>query len=272
MLQPYFTLVRGSFFAHNHAFMELTFITDGRGRHRVAGRSYATQKGDIIICPPGLVHQFVKSLGQTHRNLHFDPRLLDDLKRSAPELLSLTELFPSEGLPARQLRLTPKELVTAELMLHELDAEQKEARLGRDASLQLQFKRLVLFLARIAAKGEAPAIQAQRHLSQELARAYQQIRKNSELPHTLKSLAEEAGLSSSHFRRLFRQAYGESPIKLLVRERVRSTCGLLETTEKNMTEIAYERGFSDSNYYARQFKKIMGTSPSQYRELFRAGN
>ncbi len=35
----------------------------------------------------------------------------------------------------------------------------------------------------------------------------------------------------------------------------------------NITEIAYDVGFSDNNYFTRLFKRIMNQSPSQYRKI-----
>lgn len=268
-LEPYFTLSRDNFFPHAHSFAEITLITDGKGRHRCAGKGHITQPGDLIYCPPGLVHQYVDCAGQTHRNLHFDPQLLESLRKESPDLKSLDDLFPTSGAPTRQIRLTPRELSNAELALHEMQSEQREARPGKSSALRLLFQRLVLNFARISASREAPKSDGKRPASAGLAAAREAIRKDITTDHTLASLSKMAGLSPSHFRRLFRQAYGDSAINLMIRDRVRSACGPLESGEETITEIAYKCGFKDGNYFSRQFKKIMGTSPAQYREMFR---
>lgn len=270
-LEPYFTLQRETFFAHAHEFMELTLITQGRGRHRCGGQGQATAAGDLIFCPPGLVHQHVDCEGQTHRNIHFDPSLLEGLRALAPELKVLDELFPAAGAPSRRLRLTPKELASIELQLRELEREQGEAQSGRSAAIQLLFQRILLQCARWAEQRQSGREQGQgrKPASAGLAAARKLLHEQAQQPHSVASLARVAGLSPSHFRRLFRQAYGEAPIKLLIRERVRSACGPLESGGQSITEIAHLCGFEDGNYFSRQFKQVMGTSPQQYRELFR---
>jgi len=45
---------------------------------------------------------------------------------------------------------------------------------------------------------------------------------------------------------------------------------LLRSSELTVTEIAFDAGFSDSNYFARKFRQVVGTTPSAYRRM-RAG-
>ncbi len=268
-LEPHFTLQAETFFAHTHEFMEITLISEGKGRHRCAGKGHDTMAGDIIVCPPGLAHQYVDSSGQSHRNIHFDPSLLNDLKAHVDDLKTLDDLFPSKGMPARVLRLSSKELISAELALREIEAEQGDAKPGKSAAIRLLFQKFLLGLARIATNREQARGEGKRPISSGLFTARQLMRQNSQDPHTLDSLARVASMSAPHFRRMFRQSYGESPIQLLIRDRVRSACGPLESGEQSVTEIAFECGFKDSNYFTRQFSKIMGATPTAYRAMFR---
>jgi AraC family L-rhamnose operon transcriptional activator RhaR/AraC family L-rhamnose operon regulatory protein RhaS len=47
--------------------------------------------------------------------------------------------------------------------------------------------------------------------------------------------------------------------------RIERSCRLLRTTDLPVTRIALDAGFSDPNYFSRQFRKVMGISPSEYR-------
>jgi AraC-like DNA-binding protein len=49
--------------------------------------------------------------------------------------------------------------------------------------------------------------------------------------------------------------------------RVLAACDLLEHTDQSVTEIALEVGFYDHSDFSRQFRKIMGQSPTDYRRL-----
>ena len=57
-----------------------------------------------------------------------------------------------------------------------------------------------------------------------------------------------------------------TPIKYLNELRIRNACQMLKNSNKNITEIAYDVGYSDSNYFSRVFKKVKGVSPSEYKE------
>jgi AraC family transcriptional regulator, L-rhamnose operon transcriptional activator RhaR len=269
-LEPYFTLPQPDFFPHGHQFSELTFIITGKGKHLCGGKTHITQPGDLIFCPPGLVHQFRYSAGQIHRNIHFDPNLLVSLKNETPEMKTLNEFFPASGAPSKTIRLLPKDLGMVEQLLHELDLEQKQARPGRLTSMRMYLKRILITVTRLSEQREVVRQDGRYPVSTELAQSYKIIQHNAADQHTLDSLASLAGMSKSHFRRLFKQMYGEAPINLLIRERIRLSAGILERSDKSITDVALQCGFNDGNYFSRQFKNIMGTSPNRYRRTFKA--
>lgn len=89
-----------------------------------------------------------------------------------------------------------------------------------------------------------------------------------EAPHEIRSLAEEArraGCSVNHFTRLFRQATGLAPRELLIRRRIERACRLLRTSDVSIKELAADLGYRDSNFFVRQFRSIMATTPAAYR-------
>ena len=73
-------------------------------------------------------------------------------------------------------------------------------------------------------------------------------------------------MSPRHFQRVFRQCTNESPVEYLLNVRVRHAAGMLRDTDRPVTEIAYDCGFADSNYFARCFRKVMNATPKQYRQ------
>lgn len=80
-------------------------------------------------------------------------------------------------------------------------------------------------------------------------------------------LAKMANLSVRQLERRFRKTFQTSPRAYLVRMRVLAACDLLEHTDQSVTEIALEVGFYDHSDFSRQFRKIMGQSPTDYRRL-----
>lgn len=83
------------------------------------------------------------------------------------------------------------------------------------------------------------------------------------------TLAEMSHYTYSYFSYTFKEVFGMPLTKYLLAIRINKASTLLSTTDMNITEIATSSGFSDTNYFARAFKKETGLSPSEYRERVR---
>jgi AraC-like DNA-binding protein len=84
-------------------------------------------------------------------------------------------------------------------------------------------------------------------------------------PWRLDELCAAARMSRSSLLVAFREATGHTPIDYLIRVRLSRAMRLLTGTERPITQIAYDVGFADSNYFARKFRQVTGHSPSAYR-------
>ncbi|PIY48354.1 MAG: AraC family transcriptional regulator, partial [Armatimonadetes bacterium CG_4_10_14_3_um_filter_59_10] len=65
--------------------------------------------------------------------------------------------------------------------------------------------------------------------------------------------------------RAFRNATGCSPLDYLVRVRIHHAMELLKEADLSIAEVARRVGFADSNYFSRQFRALVGSSPRGYR-------
>jgi AraC family L-rhamnose operon transcriptional activator RhaR/AraC family L-rhamnose operon regulatory protein RhaS len=95
------------------------------------------------------------------------------------------------------------------------------------------------------------------------------IEQNIQAEVDVDGLAKIAQMSKRSFLRAFQQATGSSPIAWLIELRIQRAAALLRRTKKSITEIAFDVGFNDSNYFTRQFRKMTGTTPRDYRSLHR---
>ena len=78
-------------------------------------------------------------------------------------------------------------------------------------------------------------------------------------------MAEAAAVSRSGLQRKIKQMMGVTPLDFLREARIKRACQLLENSNKSISDIAYECGFSDPKYFSRSFKTSTGKSPSDYR-------
>lgn len=82
---------------------------------------------------------------------------------------------------------------------------------------------------------------------------------------SIEELAGTANLSISRFHVLFRETTGFSPHEYILREKLKLAGHLLKTSDKTLSEISIETGFYDHYHLGKQFKKMFGIPPGQYR-------
>jgi transcriptional regulator GlxA family with amidase domain len=84
-------------------------------------------------------------------------------------------------------------------------------------------------------------------------------------PLDIAALARIAYVSKAHFIRSFRATFGETPHRYLQRRRVERAMFLLRSTDRSVTDICLETGFSSLGTFSRTFTAIVGESPTAYR-------
>ena len=96
------------------------------------------------------------------------------------------------------------------------------------------------------------------------------MRECYEEPLRLEDLSAEAALTSWHFLRAFRLAFGETPHDYLTRVRLERARDLLTTTSRPVTEICLDVGFSSLGSFSTLFRRETGLSPQQFRRQARS--
>lgn len=84
---------------------------------------------------------------------------------------------------------------------------------------------------------------------------------------TLQDLAFAASISAGECGRLCKRLLHQTPMNYLMSYRIDQSIPLLVNTEATITEIALQVGFSGASYYTEIFHRIMGVTPSEYRNL-----
>ena len=78
-------------------------------------------------------------------------------------------------------------------------------------------------------------------------------------------IGEEMGMSRVQLYRKIKSLTGTTPVELLRKARLARGRQMLETTDKSVSEIAYDTGFSAPSYFAKCFKSEYGVSPGELR-------
>ena len=88
----------------------------------------------------------------------------------------------------------------------------------------------------------------------------------------LKALADACNLSETHFGRLFVAYMHMTPVEYINLVRIKQACTMIERTDCSMEEAAEQAGYTAVSTFNRNFRKIVGTSPYQYRKNSRDRN
>jgi AraC-like DNA-binding protein len=103
-------------------------------------------------------------------------------------------------------------------------------------------------------------------LNRRLLRARDAMDRAYAEPLNVRTVAAVAYVSPAHFIRTFRAVFGETPHRYLQRRRVERSMFLLRETDRSVTDICFDVGFTSLGTFSRTFREIVGETPSAYRQ------
>jgi AraC-like DNA-binding protein/mannose-6-phosphate isomerase-like protein (cupin superfamily) len=252
---------------HAHEFAELVIVTGGKGLHVTGGDSWELTAGDVFIIAGLREHEYRDRQDLRLVNILYQPNQLKMRLLDLPSVAGYHALFTLEARrrqrqPARgRLHLSGRELVRITGLVDQLEEELKAREPGFAFMATASFMRIIGLLSRSYGTSPSPDGKALLRIGEALSHLERHIQDEVNLD----ELARIAHMSRRSFLRVFQSATGTSPLAWLIDRRIQRACGLLRRTDKQITEIAYDVGFNDSNYFTRQFRKATGCSPREYR-------
>src|SRR6187431_3333362 len=102
-------------------------------------------------------------------------------------------------------------------------------------------------------------------LNRRLLRARDAMDRAYAEPLNVRAVAAVAHVSEAHFIRTFRGVFGETPHRYLQRRRVERSMFLLRETDRSVTDVCLDVGFTSLGTFSRTFREIVGEAPSVYR-------
>ncbi|MBU3070071.1 helix-turn-helix domain-containing protein [Aestuariicella sp. G3-2] len=108
------------------------------------------------------------------------------------------------------------------------------------------------------------------HPDEDIVQAQIWLQDNCQKEILLKNVAEKFDMSVRTFNRRFKNATGKTPLQYLQEIRIDMAKDLLQTSNLSVSEIAYKVGYQDMGHFSSLFKKLLSTTPSDYRSTVRA--
>ncbi|QHI68783.1 helix-turn-helix domain-containing protein [Tichowtungia aerotolerans] len=247
----------------------LVHILRGTGRFTVADETFNINTGDLIWIPPNTLHEMRGDApGTKLQYIHFD--LIYDPKRS----------HWSASIPAGTVDLSrwkdrihpPLDDSILRNWCGKLDAGNQTRvtellrkivfEYNRTQTSRLTIAGLVLQLTGHLMEAQQASSLSNRQI-RAVENAMQQIQMNETL--NLEILSRQYGLSSTHFRKLFREHFGHSPREARQAAKMKAACDALVYSELSVSEIADRLGFTNIHNFSRAFRKAIGRAPTAYR-------
>ncbi|MBQ8375302.1 MAG: AraC family transcriptional regulator [Clostridia bacterium] len=255
---------------HDHDFVEIVYIIDGRGAHYVNGVEYAVQRGDLVYINYGCTHGFKVQEKLIAYNImvkvdYFQKELISNNTNNIFSLLALTSF---EDVQSELDRASPlvsfhgEEQKEIEFIFKKIQEELANNYLGKSGQVDAYMNILLTNIFRkmlVSDNTENEIIPSeiidyiQTHCGEKL---------------TLKALAEQCFYNPSYFSRLFKKAYNMTLTEFIMEQRLKKSCDLLRNSELSVDEIAVQCGFADKTGFYTRFKQKYGCTPGDYKKSF----
>lgn len=247
---------------HYHDYIELLYASEADAQVYINGQSYPFQNGDLIIINSNEPHDVVCAAESHYLCVKFMPNVLYagdqaffEYKYAMPFLFDDTH----------QRRFTRAEIQNTNIaqLCAEISAEQKSK--GYAYELMIRANILKIFSWILRHWHEQGVFGLDQNIAEAFKKAILYITAHYETV-TEREVAEVCGLSYHYFSSGFKQAVGQSFKEFLTSVRVKEAEKLLLSTDKLMTEIAVDVGFTTSSHFISNFKRKKGITPKQFKQ------
>ncbi len=256
---------------HYHNNFEISFITEGSGKRIVADSIEEFQPGDLAFIGPNLPHVWI-----------VDKETRTPTKRTL-EMVFLQ--FTLHVLPFQLLNLPEFRNVKRALELSERGIQIVGDTLNEVSEIMLQLPYLKHFdrmhhfyrLMDIIGKSETNIQLASKEYlkkrfttgNKRIATIHEYLMNHYHDEVDLKRLAELVNMAEGSLCRFFKMNMGITVFEYLNKIKTDFACKLLMDHDLSILEVCYDSGFNNISHFNKQFKKITGLTPSEYRKRFK---
>ena len=231
-------------YTHYHSSYELYYLEAGKRDYLVEDKYFTISAGDFVLIKPNVLHR--TNGGYSLRTLvGFSPAFLHKVYTPAATK-HLLKCFDN-------VLISPSESMQKELkdLIDSLTKTSNPIDFASDLGILLR---------------KLSNCATDRNYDNRISTIIKYINQNFSTIHSIEDIASHLHISKYYLCRLFREATGNTLIDYLNAIKVKNACKFLQTTDKDILEISQLCGFNSSAYFSNIFKKVMGDSPSKYRQ------
>jgi len=294
--------------ASKHSSHELMYLRGGRAEFQINGKTVLLEKGSSLVIRPNVSHaikvlsghadmvvlyfgfsQDIKEAQQALRTPSENARQSLENRKTGPSVPAAlmgisTETLESfldfargeegEDAPsAPYLVISGKSRQDIGALVERIMKESTQDAFARDLMMQFLAMELLVTLSRALREEWEESLRVKHGKARELvliARDY--LVQNHDRGISVADAASYVFLSQGYFTRAFRDEIGISPMGFLMQVRVNHACKLLAQRDIKVSGVALQVGFSSPQRFNVAFRKHMGMTPMQYRQMVLGSN
>lgn len=245
--------------AHWHGQLELHYILQGESTFYLNQEAFTAREGDLVLFNSNELHQgFCKTAPME------SCRLLFALEDISAELDHRGYIFQN---------LIEKDETVKQLFMQLCQEDALQAA-GYKQACKALVVQLMVYLCRnyVTQTLSREDTRRQTKNRDRCNRLITFIEANYANPISNQDLADLVHLSKDRFEHFFRENFGTTPLQYLQNYRLKVSKKLIKEGNIPVSKVAELAGFTDSNYFGRQFRKHFGCTPSQMAKEYNSGN
>ena len=249
---------------HWHHELEFLYVAEGTALCLVGTDRIELHKGCGIFVNSGILHRFEAQCSTFAPNIVFSPTLLAPEKSLIYEKYILPVI--SSSVPYQIFSpYTPWEDNALQL-LSQIFTLQETEQDNELCTIQLLFQLWDILLKNTDFDSGSGSVHRFNHKQARLQAMMQYIHDHYMEEITLEMIAASASISKSGALNIFQSGIHISPVSYLIQYRLAQAAEQLYATQKSVSSIAEETGFSGPGYFCRKFRQHYHMSPNEYRQ------
>lgn len=252
---------------HFHPWLEIYYLLEGELTYLIEDRVYPVKKGSVVFINENRIHRTASLSGEGHERIliRLETHVVTEIGTLFPSA-DFSALFSGHGFV---WDLKEKEQDEMERFLARVMREMEQKAPGYEEVVKLSMMELLFLFRRKTIEASVPS---QPLKSEKYRRVYAIVRymtENYRDIHTLQDLCRVFYLDKFYLCHVFKEVTGLTVKEYLNAVRVKRAAELLISGGRSITAVSQDVGYESVTHFGRVFRKLMGTSPTQYRKKHR---
>lgn len=250
----------------NSPFMRLYYVTEGTAKVELPAGTFLLKPNHLYlipafvphsyICDSSFCHYYLHIYEESHQDVFAEWELPFEIPATEVDLRLVTrlcEINPDMKLPQSD----PTAYDNEPTLIKNVLKNKQRAFCDKLESRGIVF----LLVSRFVRQAQQKCCCRDKRIEDVLSYVREHIYENI----NLSLLADQVCLSKDHFIRLFKHEMGVTPLHYINQKKIEKAQFLLLTEDSSVKNVAFTMGFDDYSYFNRLFKKLVGTTPQEYR-------